>query len=92
MKKFFFLALLGTLFIVSPVLTFAQSKDSLEVVNEESADTISIDKMKPVFYGEETKGETSQTLPYAIGSGLILVAVGAFFYLRKKKKWAFKIA
>jgi len=86
MKKNFLLALLGTMFIGSSVLTFAQGKDSLEVANEEPADTISVDKMKPVFYGEESEGETSKTLPYAIGGGVIVVAVGALFFLRKKKK------
>ena len=86
MKKKIFLALVVTMFMVSPVLTFAQVKDSVEVVNEEPADTIAIDKMKPVFYAEESKGETSPALPYAIGGGIIVVVVGAFFFLRKKKK------
>ena len=86
MKKFFLLALLGTMFLGSPVLTYAQGEDSVEVALEEPTDTISIDNMEPVFYEEESEGETCNTLPYAIGGGVLVVAAGAFFFLRKKKK------
>ena len=59
MKKMIMFALLGMLFIGGPTAVFAQGEDSTDVSLDAPKDTISIDKMDPTFYEEETPKETS---------------------------------
>ena len=78
-------ALLGLLFIGGTSAVFAQGEDSTEVSLEEPKDTISIDKMDPVYYEEDATKESSNTLTYAIIGGIV-IAGAAYYFLQKKKK------
>lgn len=79
------LALLGLLFIGGPSAVFAQGEDTTEVSLDAPKDTISIDKMDPVYYEEETAKESSNTLTYAIIGGIV-IAGAAYYFIQKKKK------
>jgi len=78
------LALFGLLFIGGIAKSYAQ-EDSAKVA-EEPKDTISIDKMDPVFYEEEATKESSNTMTYAIIGGIVVIGGGAFYFMKKKKK------
>ena len=86
MKKFILIALLGMLFIGGPTVVFAQGEDSTEIVTDEPKDTISIDKMDPVYYEDEDTEESSNTMTYALIGGIVVVGGAAYFYIRKKRK------
>ncbi|HEY3370711.1 MAG TPA: LPXTG cell wall anchor domain-containing protein [Prolixibacteraceae bacterium] len=86
MKKLIMFALLGLLFIGGPSAVFAQGEDSTDVSLDEPKDTISIDKMDPTFYEEETPAESSNTMTYAIIGGIVVIGGAAFYFMKKKKK------
>jgi LPXTG-motif cell wall-anchored protein len=86
MKKMIMFALLGVLFVGGPTAVFAQGEDSTDVSLDAPKDTISIDKMDPTFYNEETPKETSNTMTYAVIGGVIVIAGAAFYFMKKKKK------
>ena len=77
-------ALLGLLFIGGPSAVFAQGEDTTEVSLDAPKDTISIDKMDPVYYEEDATKESSNTLTYAIIGGII-IAGAAYYFIQKKK-------
>ena len=79
-------ALLGLLFVGGPSAAFAQGEDSTDVSLDAPKDTISIDKMDPTFYKEETPQETSHTMTYALVGGLVVVAGAAYYFIKKKKQ------
>lgn len=83
MKKSVASAILG-LMLLFGTSTFAQ--DSTEVLIEEPKDTISIDNMEPVFFEEESTGETCMLPTWAIVGGVVVLAGGVFYFIRKKKK------
>jgi len=79
-------ALLGLLFIGGPSAVFAQGEDTTEVSLDAPKDTISIDKMDPVYYEEdETKEESSNTMTYALIGGIVILGGAAYFFMNKKK-------
>ena len=78
-------ALLGLLFIGGPSAVFAQGEDSTDVSLDAPKDTISIDKMDPVYYEEEAPKESSNTLTYALVGGIIILGGAAFYFMKKKK-------
>jgi LPXTG-motif cell wall-anchored protein len=84
MKKSLILALVGLMFVGGMTKSFAQG-DSVTVA-EEPNDTISIDKMEPVYYEEKETKESSSIPNYALIGGIIVVGGAAFFFMRKKKK------
>ena len=79
-------ALLGMLFVGGPSAVFAQGEDSTDVSLDAPKDTISIDKMDPKFYEEETPKETSNTMTYALVGGVVVIAGAAYYFMSKKKK------
>jgi len=86
MKRFIMFALLGLLFIGGPSAVFAQGEDTTEVSLDAPKDTISIDKMDPVYYEEdETKEESSNTMTYALIGGIVILGGAAYFFMNKKK-------
>ena len=78
-------ALLGLLFIGGSSAVFAQGEDSTDVSLEAPKDTISIDKMDPVYYKEEATKETSNTLTYALIGGIVILGGAAYYFMKKKK-------
>jgi len=78
------LALLCLLFIGGMCKSFAQG-DSAKVA-EEPKDTISIDKMDPVYYEDEATKEPSYTMTYAIIVCIVVLGGGAAYFFKKKKK------
>lgn len=83
MKKSIASALLGLMLLVG---TSAYAQDTTEVVIEEPKDTISIDNMEPVFFEEEETGQTCMIPTWAIVGGVVVIAGGAFYLIRKRKK------
>lgn len=80
-------ALLGLLFVGGPSAAFAQGEDSTDVSLDAPKDTISIDKMDPTFYEEETPKETpNNTMTYALVGGIVVVAGAAYYFIKKKKQ------
>jgi len=86
MKRFIMFALFGLLFIGGPSAVFAQGEDTTDVSLDAPKDTISIDKMDPVYYQEETTKESSNTLTYALIGGIVILGGAAFYFIKKKKK------
>lgn len=84
MKNLLMLALFGMLFIGGMTRSYAQ-QDSAKIA-EEPKDTISIDKMDPVFYEEEATKTSSNTMTYAIIGGVVVIGGGAFYFMKRKKK------
>ena len=84
MKKSLILAFVGLMFVGGMTKSYAQP-DSAKLA-EEPKDTISIDKMDPVYYEEEATKESSNTTTYAIVGGIVVIGGAAFFFMRKKKK------
>lgn len=81
-KVVFMLSILGMLFLGSLNLVVAQDEMT------ERKDTISVDNSDPVFYDAEDEtdsksGSTGTIL--AIAGGVLVVGLGAFFLLKKKK-------
>ena len=87
MKKLIVFALMGMMFMGGMSKLYAQQEDSAKVA-EEPKDTISIDKMDPVFYEDEATQEKSNTTTYAIIGGVVVIGGAAFYFIRKKKKQA----
>jgi len=85
MKKSIVMALFGLVFIFGMNTAFAQ-QDSTATPAEEPQDTISIDKMDPVFYEDEATEESSNGTTYAIIGGIIVIGGAAFYFMKKKKK------
>lgn len=84
MRKSIVMALMGLMFMFVMKASFAQ-QDSTAVF-EEPQDTISIDKMDPVFYEDEAAEESSNGTTYAIIGGIVVIGGAAFYFMTKKKK------
>jgi len=82
MKKLLFVfAFIGILFLGNVCTLKAQEQDPLAI-----DDSVSIDKMDPVFYEDQGDQQKSNTSTIIIILAAILVAGGVTFYVLKKKK------
>ena len=81
-KAVFMFSLLGMLFMGSLGTALAQDETT------DKKDSVSIDDADPVYYDAEEddtcKGGSTGTI-LAIAGGLAVVAIGAFYFMKKKK-------
>jgi LPXTG-motif cell wall-anchored protein len=82
-KAVFVCSILGMLFLGSQGIAFAQDEKS------EKKDSVSIDDADPIYYDAEEDSDTGSGSPgtiLAIAGAALVVGLGTFYFLKKKKK------